>query len=93
LTKKGAIAPGYDADITIWYPQGKFKPFALDDDMLHHDIDYTPFGGYEFKNWPRYTLLRGKVAFSEGKVIGSIKDGKFVRRTTSQLSTPRAPKG
>jgi len=91
LTKKGAIAPGYDADITIWYPQEKFKPFALDNDMLHHDIDYTPFEGYEFKNWPRYTLLRGKVAFSEGKVIGSMKDGKFVRRSTSQLSTPRAP--
>jgi hypothetical protein len=36
------------------------KPFQLDNKMLHHDIDYTPYEGMTFNNWPRYTLLRGK---------------------------------
>lgn len=90
LTKKGTLAPGFDADITIWYPQKSFTPFALDNSMLHHDMDYTPFEGFEFKNWPRFTLLRGKMMFAEGKVVGDMSDGKFVRRGKSTLPAPRA---
>lgn len=89
LTRKGTLAPGYDADITIWHPQESFQPFPLTNDMLHHAIDYTPFEGFEFQNWPRYTLLRGKVMFAEGKVVGPMGAGDFVRRGTSLLATPK----
>lgn len=38
--KKGALLPGLsDADITIWYPEGKLKAFRLSNDQLHHDVD------------------------------------------------------
>jgi len=80
LKKKGTIAPGFDADITIWYPQEDFKKFKLRNQVLHHAIDYTPFEGFEFKNWPRYTILRGKVVFQEGQVVGEMGHGHFVRR-------------
>src|SRR6266511_820956 len=61
------IFPGYDADLCIWYPDSEssgdageekagMKPFELDNGMLHHDIDYTPYEGMTFKNWPRYTI-------------------------------------
>jgi dihydropyrimidinase len=89
LKKKGTIAPGFDADITIWYPQKSFKPFVLTNEMLHHAIDYTPFEGMEFKNWPRYTLVRGKVVFKEGAVVGEMGYGQFVRRGKSLLPGAR----
>lgn len=89
LAKKGTIAPGFDADLTIWYPQDTFKPFTLTNEMLHHAIDYTPFEGVEFRNWPRYTIVRGKVVFKEGKVIGELGYGKFQRRGRSTLAGPR----
>lgn len=89
LTKKGTIGPGFDADLCIWHPQHSFKPFTLTNEMLHHAIDYTPFEGVEFKNWPRYTLVRGKVVFKEGKVIGELGYGKYQRRIKSTLAGPR----
>ena len=89
LAKKGTIAPGFDADLTIWYPQETFKPFQLTNDMMHHAIDYTPFEGVEFKNWPRYTLVRGKVVFSHGTVVGQLGYGQYQKRTKSSLAGPR----
>ncbi|KAL3472602.1 hypothetical protein BJX99DRAFT_262163 [Aspergillus californicus] len=98
--RKGTIAPGYDADFVIWYPtpeqaaQYKSKPmepFSLKNEMLHHDIDYTPFEGMEFTNWPRYTILRGKVVWNrdEGGVLGGVADGEYLKRGRSTLSRPR----
>jgi dihydropyrimidinase len=89
LAKKGTIGIGFDADLTIWYPQETFKPFKLTNEMLHHAIDYTPFEGIEFKNWPRYTMVRGKVVFSHGEVVGDLGYGQYQRRTKSTLPGPR----
>jgi dihydropyrimidinase len=86
---KGIIAPGYDADIVIWHRQETFEPFILTNEKLHHAIDYTPFDGFEFRNWPRYTLVRGKVVFSEGKIIGDMGYGRFVKRQSSLLPVLR----
>lgn len=89
LTNKGTIAPGFDADITIWHKQETFQPFTLTNEMLHHSIDYTPYEGFEFRNWPRYTLVRGKVVFSEGKIVGEMGFGRFIKRGPSLLPGPR----
>jgi dihydropyrimidinase len=96
---KGSIAPGYDADLVIWYPTDQqctdaercMKPFTLGNEMLHHDIDYSPFEGYVFKNWPRYTILRGKVVWDRDGdgVLGSMGYGRFLKRGISTLSSPR----
>jgi dihydropyrimidinase len=71
--RKGSIAPGYDADLVIWYPIPRDNArdslrdktaITITNDMLHHGIDYTPFEGFEVTNWPRYVLLRGEVKWN-----------------------------
>jgi dihydropyrimidinase len=46
----------------------------------------TPYEGMEFVNWPRYTILRGKVMWANGKALGKVRDGQYVKRGPSQLS-------
>ncbi|KAI1433520.1 hypothetical protein GGR50DRAFT_668486 [Xylaria sp. CBS 124048] len=87
--RKGAMIPGVsDADLVIWYPEGKLSEFALTNDMLHHDVDYTPYEGHRLRNWPRYTLLRGQIVWDRegGGVIGKKGYGQFLKRQESSLN-------
>jgi dihydropyrimidinase len=66
------------------------RGFALTNDMLHHDVDYTPFEGRELKQWPRWTVLRGSVVWDrdgEG-LVGKKGYGKFLKRGQSELAKP-----
>ncbi|KAJ7691958.1 putative aminohydrolase [Mycena rosella] len=83
--RKGAILPGSDADIVIWHPEGSLPPFKLTNRHLHHNVDYTPYEGMEFDNWPRYTIAHGKVIWANGELLGSLRDGKYLRRGPNQL--------
>jgi dihydropyrimidinase len=88
---KGAFVEGEsDADINIWYPEGKMEEFKLRNEMLHHDVDYTPFEGRTLKQWPRYTLLRGKVVWDRenGGLLGDKGYGKFIKRDASSIAKP-----
>ncbi|KAI9728039.1 MAG: hypothetical protein M1834_007853 [Cirrosporium novae-zelandiae] len=78
---KGALIPGVsDADLTIWYPSS--QNFTITSNILHHDVDYTPFEGRRVTNWPRYTVLRGKVVWDRegGGIVGEKGWGRFVKR-------------
>ncbi|KAF2688621.1 D-hydantoinase [Lentithecium fluviatile CBS 122367] len=89
---KGAfIEEQSDADVTIWYPPGKMQEFELKNEMLHHNVDYTPFEGRTLKQWPRYTILRGKVVWDKenGGLLGEKGYGKFIKREASSLAKPR----
>lgn len=74
--RKGAIAPGSDADITILDPALRR---TLRADMLH-ESDYTPWEGHEVAVWPCLTVLRGKIVMEDGKFFGSEDDGKYLPR-------------
>lgn len=91
--RKGAIVPGEsDADLVIWYPEGKRKPFALSNEMLHHNVDYTPYEGKTLKQWPRYTVLRGQVVWDRdgAGLVGKPGQGRFLKRGRSSLKGPRS---
>jgi dihydropyrimidinase len=88
--KKGAIQVGSDADIVVWHKQETFAPRRLSHAQhLHDACDYSPYEGVEFLNWPRMTLLRGKVVFRDGQVTGQLGYGQFVRRKPCLLPWKR----
>ncbi|TKA22701.1 hypothetical protein B0A50_07794 [Salinomyces thailandicus] len=86
--RKGAFIPGEsDADLVIWYPEGKLAPFQLKNEMLHHNVDYSPYEGKIFKQWPRYTILRGQVVWDRDHdgLLGKPGQGHFLHRGPSTL--------
>lgn len=90
--RKGSIQVGFDADLVIWHPSGVLD-FNLKNDMLTHKFDYTPFEGMRFTNWPRYTVLRGKLAYDHVKkqVITTPNDGQFLFRKENSLTKAISP--
>ena len=66
------------------------EPFKLKNEMLHHNVDYTPYEGKEFKQWPRYTILRGEIVWDKdnGGVLGKKGYGEFLKRDVSCLAGP-----
>jgi dihydropyrimidinase len=82
------MIPGVsDADLVIWYPEDRLGEVSVTNDMLHHDVDYTPYEGRKVRNWPRYTILRGQVVWDRdgGGIMASKGVGQFVKRGSSSL--------
>ena len=72
--KKGAIAAGSDADITIIDPSVR-KPLSMAD---FHLPDYSIWEGFQADGWPVTTILRGKVMVEDGRLVGRAGDGKLL---------------
>jgi dihydropyrimidinase len=77
--RKGALAPGSDADITILDPKRRGKVRAVE----LHETDYTPWEGHDIFAWPITTILRGKVMVEHGRYLGSSEDGRYLKRKIS----------
>ncbi|MFS4438930.1 dihydropyrimidinase [Paracoccaceae bacterium GXU_MW_L88] len=75
--KKGAVLVGADADLVVWDPEAEKTITA---DSQQSAIDYNVFEGHHVKGLPRYTLTRGVVAVTEGKVDSREGHGEFVPR-------------
>jgi dihydropyrimidinase len=74
--RKGALAVGADADITVLDPS---KRTTIRKEMLH-EADYSPWEGHEVDVWPSLTVLRGKVVVENGQFFGELKDGQYLYR-------------
>jgi len=74
--RKGAIAVGSDADITILDPTRSGKITASD----LHETDYTPWEGHDIFAWPVMTMLRGKVMVENGQYLAAPRDGRYLKR-------------
>ena len=77
--KKGTIAVGSDADITIIDPN---KEVVLTTDKLHSNVDYTAYEGFKLKGYPIFTILRGKIISKDGEFVGGKGYGKYQKRNT-----------
>ena len=74
--RKGAIAVGSDADITIIDPSIK-KALTMDDLHLR---DYSPWEGWDVEGWPTTVILRGNVMVDNGQLVGGPTMGRLVPR-------------
>ncbi len=85
--RKGVIAVGSDADLAIWAPEVEV---TIGREMLHDRMDYTAFEGIKVKGWPRITISRGEILWSNGEVRGNPGRGRFLKR---ELPMPCRPDG
>ncbi len=85
LPGKGAILPGYDADIAIWDPA---REVTITDAAMHDRTGFTPFAGRTVTGWPEQVLLRGKPVVADGKVLGQAGDGAWLKRTGGPAAEP-----
>ncbi|MBI4246887.1 MAG: amidohydrolase family protein [Candidatus Rokubacteria bacterium] len=74
--RKGAIAPGSDADLVLIDP-GVRKLLTRDD---FHVSDYSPWEGWEVRGWPVTTILRGAVLVERGRLVADRRDGRLIPR-------------
>jgi len=74
--RKGAIAAGSDADITVLDPA---KRTIIRKEMLHEQ-DYSPWEGHEVFAWPVLTVFRGRIAMENGTLHATPADGRHLLR-------------
>ncbi|MCP4404910.1 MAG: amidohydrolase family protein, partial [bacterium] len=84
--RKGTIAVGTDADIAIWDPEMKQ---TIRHDLLHEEVDYTPYEGIEIKGWPVKVFSRGNLIVADGDYVGEAGRGEFLRRERSNIEPPQ----
>ncbi|WNK19783.1 dihydropyrimidinase [Halomonas piscis] len=84
--RKGTIAIGSDADLTLWDTSAKNTIRNAD---LHHDVDYTPYEGIELTGRPVLTLCRGRVVSRDGQPESDAGYGEFLACAKPQPARPR----
>ena len=82
--RKGVIAPGADADIVVYDPNGHTS-IGIGEGRTHHmNMDYSAWEGYEIDGHVDVVLSRGTVIKDERGYVGAKGHGRFVKRGLSQ---------
>ncbi len=76
LTRKGDLAPGFDADVVLIDPN---ETFTVRADQSPSSQGYTPFEGQELTGRIKSTFLRGQAVYENGDVVGPAR-GKYLKR-------------
>lgn len=82
--KKGTIAPGADADIVLYDPNGAYTMSAA---THHMNVDYSAYEGKTVAGHSKTVLSRGQVIIDDGRYLGRVGDGRFTPRSTCQYLT------
>lgn len=78
--RKGAIAVGSDADLTI-VDMNK-EMILRDEDMLSR-VGFTSWVGFKTKGAPVFTIVRGETVMEDGKIVGEPGYGRFTPGTAA----------
>lgn len=71
---KGAIAPGFDADIVIL----RDETFTIDENQLHTFARYSPFHGHHARGIVETVYRRGECILRHSEIVAPKGSGKFV---------------
>jgi allantoinase len=74
LDRKGAIAPGKDADLVIWDPDATVTVAPA---MIEHRHKVTPYAGEVLRGAVRATYLRGACVYDRGR-FGAQPEGRLL---------------
>lgn len=70
IPKKGAIAPGYDADLVL-VDLDNYRP-VLREELLTK-CGWSPFEGWNLTGWPVFTIVGGQVVYEKGKLYTDVR--------------------
>lgn len=82
--RKGVLAPGADADIVVYDPNGHTSIGTGPGRSHHMNMDYSAWEGFEIDGHVDVVLSRGTVIKDESGYIGRAGHGRFVKRDLSQ---------
>lgn len=74
--RKGQLAQGADADMTVWDPRARWVIRA---EAQHQNVDYTPYEGFEAAGRARAVYVGGQLAAKDGEPSGA-SAGRYVKR-------------
>jgi len=81
--RKGVVAPGSDADLVVYDPNGHT---SIGLGKTHHmNMDHSAWEGYEISGHVDTVLSRGSVVIDGGEFHGRAGHGKFLKRGLSQF--------
>ena len=81
--RKGTLLPGSDADVVIVDPG---DDWIIPDRNEHMAVDYSLFAGMGCLGRHRTVLLRGAVAYEDGKILDDARRGVFLHGSLPRLA-------
>jgi allantoinase len=75
IARKGAMAPGHDADLVLIDPAASFT-LAAEELQQRHKM--SPYAGASFRGTVRRTIRRGETIFADGRITAR-SGGRLIR--------------
>lgn len=75
IERKGRLAPGYDADITIVDPE---LAWSVDPKQFHSKAGWSPFAGWELKGKAVTVFRYGQLAYDRQAIVAEPGSGRPV---------------
>jgi dihydropyrimidinase len=83
--RKGVIAPGADADVVVYDPNGHT---SIGYGKTHHmNMDHSAWEGFEIDGHIDTVMSRGTVVIDDGAYVGTKGHGQYLKRGLSQYLT------
>ena len=79
--RKGVIAPGSDADVVIYDPNGRTR---ISVETHHMNMDHSAWEGTEIDGRVDTVVSRGVVVIDDGQYVGRKGHGQYQKRGLSQ---------
>ena len=70
IHNKGAIAPGYDADLVL-VDLNNYHPVKREE--LQTKCGWSPFEGWNLTGWAAYAIVGGQIVYARGKLNTQVR--------------------